>query len=183
MTIDDVGMEMGWKERDGDIAHRLRETWEKGGCIRLVPLTLCFATENRFAAGQPATSLWLSVTRYAEQDQDLALRYLLHRNFNIIMYLKVNDLQCMRWRACRGRYCSCWNWKGEVFGQSLQRAANWNWIWQRRAASILQRSPCLSGPHGRAAMVEPLGASGLVVAAAAWPPWAGRAGERRLKEK
>jgi hypothetical protein len=40
-------------------------------------------------------------------------------------------------------------------------------------------------PHGRAAMVEPLGASGLVVAAeaaAAWPPWAGGAGERRLKE-
>jgi hypothetical protein len=31
-------------------------------------------------------------------------------------------------------------------------------------------------------MVEPLGVSGLAVAAAAWPPWAGGAGNRRLKE-
>ena len=39
-----------------------------------------------------------------------------------------------------------------------------------------------SGPHGRAAMVEPLGVSGLAVAAATWPPWAGGAGESGLKE-
>lgn len=89
---------------------------ERKGCIGWVTYPLPTGSENlgegrlhktgpacvvlryraRLAAGQPATFLWPNVTRYAEQDQDIALRRRRHRNFNIIMYLKVNDLRCMR---------------------------------------------------------------------------------------